>query len=180
MRCRGSGKRAGCPPGSLDGLLHVHSEIHNVQKRLHRVNGLIVAAWASSHQEEFPISGDERPLKSAARPLSGFERVGVTLDQGVIIPAAIQDKSKFAHDHLCAEPAVKTWCEADRVSLLIDNGDLARVSIMVAFTFYTIIARPVHGTEPGFKSFRRSGPEIERSPQRIDHLSTLDGVRLRE
>src|SRR6478609_1452716 len=97
-------------------------------------------------------------------------------DQRKVVAAAVQREAQITDHDLGSESAVQAGCEGYAVALLIDDADVAGITIMIALASDTVIVGPVHGREILLVLFRMPVPQLERGLFRVDELAALGGV----
>src|SRR5204863_9512005 len=97
-----------------------------------------------------------------ARPFAGRERVGFARHQRVVVAAAVEDESELAHDHTRAEAAVEARPEADHVAVLVDDGEIARVALLIRFTHEADMDWTIERRCRFRELLRHAGPHLER------------------
>src|SRR4051794_16606915 len=70
-------------------------------------------------------------LESAARSLTGGERIRFAGFERIVITTTVEDESELAHHDARPKRAVQTRCERDHVPRAVDDGDVACVAIVI-------------------------------------------------
>jgi len=115
----------------FDGLLNVHSEVDDVEKRLHRSHHLIVCARAAGNHERCP-SFITSVLCKVFRGLLRGSSALASRGSASSSRRGNEDDAGVTHDHSGPEFAVQAGHETHHVAILVDHRDVAGVAAMAS------------------------------------------------
>ena len=177
MGVAGIGEAPTGHPGLLDGLLHVHAELHHVEEELGHGLALHVAAGGAKGHPQFAVAEGHRGIRRQAGPLAGEQAGRMLRVQPSLVAAGGHGKAQAGHQSRAAEAVAGRGREA--VAPAVNHADVAgvgfrhrghrlRVGRLEPLPVLAVVALVV----PGVAGVGHVGA----GPGRVNLLATMGGI----